>query len=313
MADFGLGTWFLDQSAWPAIETGRGKRIVDHAWDRGVRHFDTAESYGNGRAEQLLGQALRSHLRAHREQAHIATKSVVRPAASLRAHLERSLRRLNVEWVDTFYIHWPREGLDLAAAVEELARNRERGLLRRIGLCNVTPTQVQDAQRGAAVDTVQFGYNTIWRAPEAQGLVALPQRRVSYSTLAQGLLARAFSSSPDWDASDHRRRTPLFSPPVWPAVHRYQQLFVNSCRDKGFSPAAVAVLWALDRVDEVLVGTRSVSQLDDLLDGIHSARDRPGELHELMEAVTAASSRVQQELPELPNMFGYVPTPCRSC
>ncbi len=313
MVDLGLGTWFLDQSAWPPIDTGRAKRVIARAWDRGVRHFDTAESYGTGRAEQLLGQTLRHHLRSHREKAHIATKSVVRPPASLRVHLERSLRRLNVEWVDTFYIHWPREGLDLAPAVEELARNRERGLLRRIGLCNVTPTQIQEAQRGAAVDTVQFGYNVIWRAPETQGLVALPQHRVSYSTLAQGLLARAFPYTPEWDASDHRPQTPLFSPPTWRAVHAYQHQFVRMCRQSEFVPAAVAVLWVADRIDEVLVGTRSLSQLDDLLDGIEAAGGRPAELQELMESVTTGSSRLQQELPELPNMFGYVPTPCRSC
>ncbi|MEX2444598.1 MAG: aldo/keto reductase [Alkalispirochaeta sp.] len=135
MSNPALGTWFLDKSAWPAIDTARAKALLSHAWDRGFRHFDTAEAYGNGRAEQLVGQALRRQVRERRSELHVATKSVVRPPQSLRTHLERSLRRMGLDFVDTYYIHWPRQGIDLAAAVEELARRRDQGLLRRIGLC----------------------------------------------------------------------------------------------------------------------------------------------------------------------------------
>ncbi|HKK49590.1 MAG TPA: aldo/keto reductase, partial [Alkalispirochaeta sp.] len=178
---------------------------------------------------------------------------------------------------------------------------------------NVTPTQLHEAQQAAAVDSVQFGYNVIWRAPEAQGLIALPHHRVSYSTLAQGLLARDFPYSPQWDETDHRPRTPLFSLPLWRSVHAYQQQFVEMCRRSGFSPAAVAVIWAAGRVDRTLVGMRSLSHLDDLVDGIENAHGRHTELQDLLEAVTSSSDQLQRDLPHLPNMFGYVPTPCRSC
>ncbi|MFW5693538.1 MAG: aldo/keto reductase [Alkalispirochaeta sp.] len=312
MRKLGLGTWFLDERAWPRIDTQRAKRFLHHAWDRGVRHFDTAESYGAGRAEQLLGQALRRPLRTVRDDVHLATKSVVRPPDSLRTHLERSLRRMGVDFVDTFYIHWPRDGIDLAAAVEELARNRERGLLRRIGLCNVSPTQLQEAERAAPVDTVQFGYNLIWRAPEAQGLTSLPHRRIAYSVLGQGLLARAFQAAPVWDQADHRPHTPLFRPPLWHTVHAFQQMFVEQCQRSGFAPAAVAVMWAANRVDQTLIGARSPGQLDDLLDGLIAVETRPEDLKALLERLTRASTDLQSTLPDLPNMFGYVPTPCRS-
>lgn len=313
MDHFGLGTWFLDGSAWPAVGAGPAKAILNHAFDRGVRHFDTAESYGNGRAEQLLGQALRTHLRGHRDRIHVATKSVVRPPDSLRSHLERSLRRMGLEYVDTYYIHWPRHGIDLAGAVEELSRQRERGLLTRIGLCNVTRREVEMAQRAAPVDTVQFGYNLIWRMPESQRLTTLTQHRVAYSVLAQGLLARPFPYELQWDPADHRRTTPLFQTPLWHAVHDFQQEFVNVCWEAGFAPAAVAVLWALNRVDAALAGARSIEQLDRLINGLTAARARPRDLAHLLQRVTDSSTELQRAIPKLPNMFGYVPTPCRSC
>lgn len=313
MDNCGLGTWFLDSTVWPPVETGRAKAVLHRAFDRGVRHFDTAESYGNGRAEQVLGQALRTHLRGQREHIHVATKSVVRPPNSLRSHLERSLRRMGLEYVDTYYIHWPRHGIDLAAAVEELSRQRERGLLRRIGLCNVTRREVETAHRATRIDTVQFGYNLIWRRPESQRLTALTQRRIAYSVLAQGLLARPFPYEPQWDTADHRRATPLFQEPPWSAVNTFQQEFVSVCREAGFVPAAAAVLWALNRVDGALAGARSIEQLDRLIDGIAAARTRPDDLEHLLLSVTDSSSELQRALPQLPNMFGYVPTPCRSC
>jgi aryl-alcohol dehydrogenase-like predicted oxidoreductase len=220
---------------------------------------------------------------------------------------------MGVEYVDTYYIHWPRHGIDLAAAVEELARQRERGLLRRIGLCNVTRQEVETAHRAARVDTVQFGYNLIWRRPETQQLTTLPQDRVAYSVLAQGLLARPFPYEPLWDAADHRRATPLFQEPLWSAVYTFQQEFVRLCREARFVPAAVAVLWALNRVDATLAGARSIEQLDRLIDGLTDAYTRPGDLEQLSLRVTDSSSKLQKVLPQLPNMFGYVPTPCRSC
>ncbi|MEX2444599.1 MAG: hypothetical protein WD492_13410 [Alkalispirochaeta sp.] len=75
----------------------------------------------------------------------------------------------------------------------------------------------------------------------------------------------------------------------------------------------MAILWATDRVDGTVAGARSIAQLDSLVDGLETARKRPDDLNRLLEAVTRASTNLQRALPELPNMFGYVPTPCRSC
>ena len=306
-----LGTWQFDESDWEPITTRAAKSILACAWELGFRHFDGAERYGNGRAEQLIGQALRTQLRNDRESVQIATKSVVRPPAQLAKHLERSLRRLGIDSVDLYYIHWPREGLDLRAAVEELARQRERGRISSIGLSNVTPSQLARARSVTTIDAVQLGYNLIWRRIERErsewnGAPAL----IAYSPLCQGLLARPFPTEPAWHASDHRRGTPLFRPPTWEHTRRFGSEMVALCRRAGFEPAAVALRWVVHRADAAVVGARSPRQLEALHRGLDGIRRESTALDSLLDELTDRSDALQRYLPELPNIFGYVPTPC---
>ena len=109
----GFGTWALGETDWGPISAPDARRLLETARELGIRHFDTAESYGNGRAEQLIGQAFRRAFKTDRETFFIAGKSVVRDPRSQEVHLERSLRRCGCEYFDRYYIHWPREGISL--------------------------------------------------------------------------------------------------------------------------------------------------------------------------------------------------------
>lgn len=314
-APVGFGTWALGERDWGPLAAGPAKSMLRRAWERGFRHFDTAEAYGNGRAEQLVGQALRRELRQQRDAIQIASKSVVRPPDSLVRHLERSLRRLGTEYLDIFYIHWPREGIDLRAAVSALDHVRERGLIRGIGLCNVNVEQVHAAGREAPIAAVQFGYNLLWRHPERHGLTDLPVQTIAYSPLAQGLLARPFAAEPAWHPDDHRPRTPLFGSETWETVHAFNRRWVAVCAGAGVHPAAAALHWVTGRVSAAVVGGRSLEQVDRTADGLTALST--GTVARAADAVLATvqpeSTALQRRLPDLPNLFGYVPTPCRGC
>lgn len=329
-----LGTWQLDGRDWGPISARDGKTLLLTAWERGFRHFDTAERYGNGRAEQLIGQALRGVIRDNREAISIASKSELRTPVSLTRHLERSLRRIGTDYLDLYYIHWPRKGLSLPAAVEELERDRRRGLIRAIGLSNVTLRELEEAQGAATIDAVQLGYNLIWRRPEREfgALLAggapeppptaaaspAPPRVYAYSPLAQGLLAHPFPAERDRLPEDHRRTTPLFMEPAWPAVHAFAEEMRGMCRERGLEPAAVALAWLLARGVTPVVGVRTPTQLDRLVEAIRrlgsppwAVVEAPGAAErEILAALTIASDALQSCLPDLPNMFGYVPRPC---
>jgi len=328
-----LGTWQLDGRDWGPFSARQGKALLIAAWERGVRYFDSAERYGNGRAEQLIGQALRDVIRGNRETLSIASKSELRPPSSLTRHLERSLRRIGTDYLDLYYIHWPREGMSLPAAVEELERNRRRGLIRAIGVSNVTPGELEEAQGAGTIDALQLGYNLIWRRPERQfgalltggapepppivaadptpAAAPAPPRVFAYSPLAQGLLAHPFPAERDQLPEDHRRETPLFSGPVWPAVHAFATEMLATCREHGLEPAAVALAWLLARGVTPVVGVHTPTQLDRLVEALNRRGSPPwAEGEALLSILTTASDALQKNLPDLPNMFGYVPRPC---
>lgn len=322
----GFGTWAFSEAEWGTLDTPRAKSLLSRAWEAGFRHFDTAEAYGNGRSEQLIGQALREKIRHRRETIRIATKSVVREPGPLGKHLERSLRRLGTDFVDLYYIHWPREGVSLIKAVEELVLRQSRGLIRAVGLCNVTGEEYREIARRFPVAAVQAGYNLIWRGPEENLWPFVESLRVAYSPLGQGLLARPFQHTPTWDPRDHRRTTPLFHAPAWDEVFRFNLAFMNLCRQAELEPAAVALRWLLGssddtsagksagRVDAAVVGGRTVAQLDGLVSGLEKIGTGDGETRyqAVVPALEEHYRSLRESLPTLPNVFGYVPRARRS-
>ncbi|MDA3947956.1 MAG: aldo/keto reductase [Spirochaeta sp.] len=313
----GFGTWALGGTDWGPISARDARRLLETARGLGFRHFDTAESYGNGRAEQLVGQTFRAAFKTDRDQFFIASKSVVRDPRSQGVHLERSLRRCGCEYFDRYYIHWPREGISLPRAVETLDRYRRAGSIGEIGLSNVSVAEYRAAAAVAPVAAVQFGYNALWRVPERQGLTTLDgARRVAYSALAQGLLARRFATDPRWDSADDRPRTPLFSEPLWDTVRRFNGDYLSLCAEYGVHPAAAALGWlrgGTGRVDEALVGGRTPDHLTALVSGMWALAASEELRTAVDQAITALSDAIQPVLPDLPNMFGYVPRPCRNC
>lgn len=325
-----LGTWQLGGEAWGPVTVREAKALLERAWELGFRRFDSAERYGNGRSEQLIGQALRTVIRKEREAITIATKSEVRAPGPLTRHLERSLRRIGLEYLDIYYVHWPREGVDLRVAVEELERNRTRGLIRSIGLSNVTPEELALAATAGRIDALQLGYNLIWRRIEREfGGELFPAEETSesaptddagrtdrprlfaYSPLAQGLLAHPFPAEPERLPADHRRETPLFRTPVWPVVHAFASTVIDFARREGHLPAAIALAWVRSSGAVPIVGVRTKNQVENLVEGLSTLHTEPRDsLEALLAELSRRSDELQPHLPNLPNLFGYTPTPC---
>ena len=306
----GFGTWSLADQHWSPVTPGSAKATISRAYELGIRHFDTAESYGNGRAEQLLGQALKTALRTNRQGIQIATKSVVRPPASLQKHLERSLRRLNCQYIDLYYIHWPRQGIDLTDALRSLETLKHHGTIGALGVCNINRATYDHIASRIPLDCVQFGYNLIWRAPERDRLPEIPIERVAYSPLGQGLLSHPFKESPTWHERDHRRSTPLFQPSTWSAVQPFNQRYHRLCHDHNLFPGAVALEWLTRRSCAAVTGARNTHQITTLLTGLEALALRT-DLDPLFTALDTLSNALQPHLPTHPNLFNYTPTPRR--
>jgi aryl-alcohol dehydrogenase-like predicted oxidoreductase len=246
-------------------------RTLDAAWDHGINFLDTANVYGKGVSETVIGKWLKT--RRHRP--HIATKAAFtddpkrridnRPE-HMRAELEGSLTRLGVDQVTLFYAHRhdpevPAE--DLAGTMQRL---HEEGKIQGYGLSEVAPYTLERAHAVHPVMAVQNEYSLWTRQPELgliQRCAELGVAFVPFSPLARGAFGTPVIDPGGFATGDFRARIPRFQPSNWPQNLLKLQAFHAMARARGFTPAALALAWVLDRGAHVIPipGTRSAEHL----------------------------------------------------
>jgi aryl-alcohol dehydrogenase-like predicted oxidoreductase len=195
------------------IDEAATRAVVDAALDVGITYFDTAEAYGDGRSEELLGAALGDR----RQEAVIATKwghtSSLEPGerggdpVRIRARLERSLERLGTDYVDQYQMHRPDPETPIEETLGGLADLRAEGLIREIGCTHFTATQLEAAHAAAEsaglepFPSVQNHYSVLTRDPETDGVFDTCERLgiafVPYFPLESGLLTGKYRRGED--------------------------------------------------------------------------------------------------------------------
>lgn len=272
VAALGLGCMGMSEFYGPS-DDAESLRTLARAADEGVTLFDTADAYGFGHNEELLGR----FLRGRRGRVRIATKfGLVRTPGSyerridnspayIRTACEASLRRLGVETIDLYYAH----RLDPAAPLEEtvgaLARLVAEGKVRAIGLCEVAPATLRRAAAIHPVAAVQSEYSLWTRDPEQGVLQACRELGAvfcAYSPLGRGFLTGSVdpaSLPPD----DFRSFNPRFTGANAQANERLADAVRALAASKGCTPAQLALAWLLARGEHVLPipGTRRIDRL----------------------------------------------------
>jgi aryl-alcohol dehydrogenase-like predicted oxidoreductase len=268
-----MGCWALAGDAtWGPQEEAASIATVHAALDAGVNFFDTAEGYGGGDSETILGRALVGR----RQEAVIATK-VSRTnlsAPEVRQACEHSLRRLQTDYIDLYQIHWPSRSVPLAETLEALDRLCQQGKVRAIGVCNFGVGDLADLLTIGRVETNQLPYSLLWRAIEYEiqpRCVDAGLGILCYSALVQGLLTGKFSSPDEVpegrarirffssDRPQARHGEPGYEDEVFAALEQIRAL----CAEIGQPMANVALAWLLHRpgVASVLAGARRPEQI----------------------------------------------------
>ena len=268
-----FGAWQMgDEGFWgPSIDADP-ERTVREALDAGINLFDTAEMYGNGESERLLGKIL------GRRRADVFLASKVTPEhcspEQLRGSLEASLKRLNTEWLDLYQVHWPPRDVPFSDVYAELARLREEGKIRAIGLSNFGPGDLQAWQDVGDAVSNQVGYNALFRAVEYETVPASRTHELgvlAYMPLMQGLLSGRYGRVEDIPMM--RRRTRHFSCSRQGTRHGeggHEQLLTATLEELGdfaeavgLSLAVLSLAWltAQPGVSSVILGARNPSQL----------------------------------------------------
>ena len=279
---------------------------LDAARDAGIDFFDTANVYGAGLSETVLGKWLTSR----KPDAAVATKaSIVRGSppdnsdAHLRAELEGSLKRLGRDHVDLFYIH-RRDG---RIPVEEVAGNLGRmvaeGKIGGYGLSEVSPTTVRRAHAVHPVRAVQNEYSLWTRQPDL-GLIRtcgeLGVAFVPFSPLARGMFGEVSVDVAEMGEGDFRTSLPRFQPPNYAANLAAVEGFRTFARARGLKVAALAMAWVLARGDHLIPipGTRTAAHLGDWAgaDAIDLSEADLAEIERLLPAGFAWGDRYSDQM-----------------
>ncbi|MCA0375901.1 MAG: aldo/keto reductase [Gemmatimonadetes bacterium] len=281
------------------VDDATSTRAVHAALDAGITAFDTADVYGLGHAETVLGRALVGQ----RERAFIATKAGVAFDATGRtwrtlspAWLEQalmaSLRRLCTDHVDLWQLHWPVPGTDYSALRAWLEPWRARGVVRAVGCCNMAIEDVDALQRGGPVASLQVGFNLLERqmTPVLHGAQARGLHTLVHSALAQGLLAGAHRAAETFALPDLRARHGIFRSPTLPTHLAAVRTLDAVAQQLGRPAAQVALRWALEQpcVDAVLCGIKHPWQVHELA----AARDwqLPADARSQLDALASPTS-----------------------
>jgi aryl-alcohol dehydrogenase-like predicted oxidoreductase len=279
----GFGTWALGGGGWAfgwgPQDDEQSIAAIHRALDLGINWIDTAAVYGLGHSEEIVARALKDRS----ERPYVFTKcsrvwddngeiSSSLKAQSIRRECENSLRRLQVDVIDLYQMHWPMPESELEEGWETMAQLKDEGKVRYIGVCNFNVEQMRRVMRIAPISTLQPPYSLVKPEVEEEILPFCQEQEIGvivYSPMMSGLLSGSMTREriaklPD---NDWRKRNPEFQEP---RLSRNLAL-VEQLQEIGYmhsrSPGEVAIAWTLHNpaVTAAIVGARRPEQVDSII------------------------------------------------
>ena len=305
-----LGFWgIVGGDYWGPQDESDTISTVHSALDAGINFFDTAEGYGDGYSEEMLGRALKGR----RSQAVIATK-VSRDnlaPADIRVACERSLKRLDTDYIDLYQVHWPNHSLSFEDSMSALLDLQNEGKVRVIGVSNFGKLDMPDMLQYGRYEANQLPYSLLWRAIEFDIQPQCAEHSISilpYSPLNQALLTGRYRNADEMpfsrtrtrhfrgDRQDSRHGAAGFEKEVFETVDAIRQI----CADIQVSMVHTALAWLLHKsaVTSVLAGARSPAHIE--------SNRLAGDLSlsaETMQRLDAATDDLKQKFGPQPDMW----------
>ena len=310
VSPMGVGFWgIVGGDYWGPQEESDTINTVHTALDAGINFFDTAEGYGGGYSEEMLGRALKDR----RDEAIIATKVSQSNLApdDIRSACERSLKRLQTDYIDLYQVHWPNRNMPYEDTMGTLIDLQEEGKIRVIGVSNFGKQDMPDMLEHGRYESNQLPYSLLWRAIEFDIQPQCVENNIAilpYSPLNQALLTGKYKNADELppsrtrtrhfsgDRKDSRHGFPGFEKEVFETLDAIQQI----CDDINESMVHVALAWLLHKpgVTSVLAGARNPQQIESNL--------YAGSLElsaETMERLDAVTDDLKQKFGSDPDMW----------
>lgn len=283
LTPIGYGAWAIGggnwEFGWGAQDDDDSVRTIERGLEAGLNWIDTAAIYGLGHSEEVVSRALKNS--PHKP--YIFTKCSMRwdanrqiyrslKAESLREEIENSLRRLQVDVIDLYQIHWPNPEDEIEEGWEALARFKEQGKVRYIGVSNFNVAQMKRAMKIAPITSLQPPYSLLRRDIEAEILPFCRDHNIgviNYSPMVSGLLTGKMTPEriAKLPADDWRKRSPNFNEPKLSRNLKLVELLREIGKPHNVEPGVVAIAWTLRNpgITAAIVGARRPDQVDGVL------------------------------------------------
>jgi aryl-alcohol dehydrogenase-like predicted oxidoreductase len=304
----GIGAWAIGGSGWNGSMGLQNEDdsvpAIHAALDHGLNWIDTAALYGLGHSEEVVARALRGRS----QKPFVFTKcervwddkgevGASLKAASIRKECEGSLRRLQVETIDLFQIHWPEPEEDIEEGWTTLAKLKEEGKVRYIGVSNFSVAQMKRAQSIAPITSLQPPYSVVTRKVEEEILPFAKANNIGvivYSPMSAGLLTGSMTKErvANFIPEDWRRNLPNFQEPLLSRNLRVVEHMREIGKKHGRSPGEVAIAWTLDHeaVTGAIVGFRSPKQVEGVMGALkfRLSKEEMADIEAALQEETAA-------------------------
>jgi aryl-alcohol dehydrogenase-like predicted oxidoreductase len=292
------GTWQFGGD-WGSFEAREAETAIRHALDLGINLFDTAQGYGFGISERVLGEALAPELKSRRESIILATKGglrmqgqkLVRDASGvwLGQGVEKSLRNLGVDYIDIYQVHWPDHHTRCEETAHALGKLKDEGKIRYIGVSNFNTAEMAAFESVHKLDTLQPPYDLIRRDIERDILPYCQLHGIGvlvYGPMAHGLLAGHYTPQTTFSSDDWRSKNPVFQGESFARNLAVVERLKEVARQQGITVAQLAVAWVLTNpaVDVAIVGARHPQQLDETVKAadVHLIPQTMGQVERIM-------------------------------
>jgi aryl-alcohol dehydrogenase-like predicted oxidoreductase len=283
LTSIGFGAWAIGggnwEFAWGSQDDSESVQTIERALDLGINWIDTAAIYGLGHSEEIVAKALK-HVK---RKPYVFTKCSMRwtedrqiyrslHAGSIQEEIEASLRRLNVDAIDLYQIHWPNPDDEIEEGWEMLAKLRQQGKVRYIGVSNFNVEQIKRAQKIAPVTSLQPPYSLLNRNAESEILPYCLEQNIgviNYSPMSSGLLTGKMTAEriQNMPEDDWRKRSPNFKEPKLSRNLKLVELLREIGNEAGVEPGVVAIAWTLENpaITAAIVGGRRPDQINGII------------------------------------------------
>ena len=274
-----FGTWQLGGD-WGRFDEAVAVSAIRRARELGVNFFDTAQAYGFGASERLLGTALRGELTRNRDELVIATKGGLRMTGSglvrdasprwLRHGVEASLTALDVDHIDLYQVHWPDPKVPAAETAGALGELVAEGKIGHVGVSNYDAAQIAEFSATLPVETVQPPYHLFRRDVEDELLPYTREHDIGvlvYGPLAHGLLTGTMTEDTTFGGDDWRITSAVFTGEGYRRNLAVVRALEKFAADRGITVSQLAIAWTLANpaVHVAIVGARRADHVQDSL------------------------------------------------